>query len=478
MSFRLSCAVGLLGISIAMAHGQTQEFVPGEVLVKFTATSASARALAANALPGAHVVRDIGGIDVSLVQLPSGVSVHQAVAFYSGMSGVAFAEPNGIMRALYVPNDPLFGTDQWGPQKIKCPEAWDVNTGDPGVVIAIIDTGVDYDHPDLVGKTVPGWDFVNGDNDPMDDQGHGTHCAGIAAANTDNATGMAGVGFNCSIMPVKVLDSAGFGSWADIASGIDFASTNGAHVLSLSLGGGGGSAALELAVNNAWANNRLVVVAAGNDNTTAPSYPAYYTNSLAVASTTSTDARSGFSNYGSWVDVAAPGSDIISTRFGTYQSLNGTSMACPHVAGLGGLLFAHLGTNTPASTIRQRIESTCDPVGNFVVKGRVNAFKALTGATGVGPKVKTITATPRVIRPGQRSRILVTLDANAPAGGTLVGISTNSFAAQVPTSVRVPTGRKTVEVIAIGAPTSNSRRVDIKFAIGRNSKTVSILVQP
>lgn len=479
MEFRLCGVAGLLAASVALASAQTQEFVPGEVLVKFSETSVHGRAAAASALLGATVERNIDGIGVSLVRLPPGVTVPQAVSFYSGMPGVVFAEPNGIMRAMFVPDDPLFGTDQWGPQKIKCPEAWDVNTGDPGVIIAIIDTGVDYNHPDLMGKTVAGWDFVNGDNDPMDDQGHGTHCAGIAAANTNNAVGMAGVGYNCSIMPVKVLDAGGFGSWADIASGIDFASANGAHVLSLSLGGGGGSAALELAVNNAWANNRLVVVAAGNSNTTAPSYPAFYTNSLAVASTTSTDARSSFSNYGNWVDVAAPGSDIISTRFGTYQYLNGTSMACPHVAGLGGLLWAQLGTNTPVSTIRQRIENNCDPVGNFVVKGRVNAFKALTGGGGgVVPKVASLVATPRVIRPGQRSRILVTLDQSAPAGGTLVNISTNANAVQIPSSVRVPAGRRSVEVIAIGSPTSGPRRVDVTFRIGRNSKMVSILVQP
>lgn len=478
MKLRSSFVLGLIAASVALANAQTYDYVPGEVLVKFDSANTQARSAAARALPGASLKREIGGIGVALVQLPPGVSVPQAISFYSGMSGVAFAEPNGIMQAMLVPDDPFFGTDQWGPQKISCPEAWDISTGDPGVIIAIIDTGVDYNHPDLTGKTVAGWDFVNGDNDPMDDQGHGTHCAGIAAASTNNATGMAGVGFNCQIMPVKVLDSGGFGTWANIASGIDFASTNGAHVLSLSLGGGGGSASLQLAVNNAWANNRLVVVAAGNSNTTAPSYPGYYTNSLAVASTTSTDARSGFSNYGPWVDVAAPGSDIFSTYLGSgYNRLDGTSMACPHVAGLGGLLFAHLGPNTPVSTIRQRIEKTCDPVGNFVVKGRVNAFRALTG-NAVQPKVRTVTATPRVIRPGQRSRILVTLDQPAPAGGTLIAISANSRAAQIPTSVRVPAGQRSVEVLAIGSPTSGPRRMDITFRIGRFSKMVSILVEP
>lgn len=478
MKFKLSCGVLALAVSTVFAHGQTAEFVPGEVLVKFTNSSASAGAVGANALIGASVIREIGGIGVSLVRLPASMSVQQAVNYYSGLPGVAFAEPNGIARASFVPDDALYATDQWGPQKINCPAAWDITTGDPGVIIAIIDTGVNLTHPDLVGKTVAGYDFVNDDTDPSDDQGHGTHCAGIAAANTNNATGIAGVGYNCSIMPVKVLGADGFGTYANIASGVDFAVANGAHVISMSLGGGGSSATLETAVNNAWANNILVVAAAGNSNTTAPSYPAYYASTIAVASTTTTDARSSFSNYGPWVDVAAPGSGIISTRFAGYDSLNGTSMACPHVAGLAGLLWSHLGTMTPVATIRQRIENNCDPVGNFVVKGRVNAFKALSDTGGSSPKVISATATPRVIRPGQRSRIIVTLDRNAPTGGTVVSIATSSRAASIPSTARVLAGRKTVEINAVGLPTNTSRRMDMTFSVGRSSKGASIIVQP
>jgi thermitase len=462
-----------------VATAQVQEYVPGEVLVKFAATSSQARASAASALLGATVKREIEGIGVSSIRLPPGVSVPQAVSFYNSMPGVEFAEPNGIVHAMFVPNDPLWGTDQWGPQKINCMGAWDLNQGDPNVVIAIIDTGVDYFHPDLAGKCTPGFDFVNNDNDPMDDQGHGTHCAGIAAANTNNGIGMAGVGFNCKIMPVKVLDSGGSGSWENIASGVAYASAQGANVLSLSLGGGGGSATLELAVNNAWANNCVVVAAAGNSNTTSPSYPAYYSNCIAVASTTSTDNRSSFSNYGDWVDVAAPGSSIISTRFGGYQYLDGTSMACPHVAGLAGLLWSQLGKQVSASTIRQRIENNCDPVGNFVIKGRINAYKSLlAGAAGPQPKVQTLTATPRTIKPGQRSVIVITLDQPAPAGGTTVNISLNSRAIDIPSSVRIPAGRRTAQVNALGLPTNSPRRVDARFSTGRSSKVVSILVQP
>lgn len=479
MKFRFVFAVASFAACIAFGQAQTQEFVPGEVLVKFANSSSSAGAVAANALIGASVKREIGGIGVSLIRIPPSITTQQAISYYSGLPGVAFAEPNGIMRATFVPDDPLYATDQWGPQKINCPEAWDINTGDPSVIIAIIDTGVNYNHADLAGKTVAGYDFVNDDNDPMDDQGHGTHCAGIAAARTNNATGMAGVGYDCSIMPVKVLNAAGSGSWADIASGIDFAVANGAHVISLSLGGSVASATLETAVNNAWAANRLVVAAAGNLGNSSKFYPAHWHNSLAVASTTSTDARSSFSNYGSWVDVAAPGSSIISTRFDGYEYLDGTSMACPHVAGLAGLLWSQLGTATPVSTIRQRIENNCDPVGSFVVHGRVNALKALMGGGVSTPKVKTVAATPRQIRAGQRSRILVTLDKVAPAGGTQLTIQTSSRAASIASSARVGAGRRTVEITALGLPTPVARRMDIFISVG-NTPPVSttIIVQP
>jgi subtilisin family serine protease len=279
-------------------------------------------------------------------------------------------------------------------------------------------------------------------------------------------------------MPVKVLNSAGNGSWADIASGIDFASTNGAKVISMSLGGSGGSATLQTAVDNAWANGVLVVAAAGNSNTTAPSYPAYYSNCIAVASTTNTDARSSFSNYGPWVDVAAPGSNIYSTYLGVgYTSLNGTSMACPHVAGLGGLLWSYLGVNTPVATIRQRIENNCDPVGNFIVHGRVNALKALTGGASV-IGLSAISANPRVIHNGQRSTFTVTLSRAAPTGGALLLISTSSRAASIPSSIRVPAGRRSATFFALGLPTTTDRRVDVTVSSGSSSVGTSILVKP
>lgn len=360
------------------------EIVDGEILVKFR-SGAQMAAPIDHARIGARPIETLRRLDVQRVALPKSVSINQALAHYRSLPSVEFAEPNYIAHHYQMtPNDPSYGS-QWALPKISAPTGWSITTGSTGVTIAIIDTGVDKNHSDLVGKLVPGYDFVNNDSDADDDNGHGTHCAGIAAALTNNGIGVAGVDWNARIMPVKVLNASGSGSYTGIANGITWAADNGAKVISMSLGGGSGSSTLESAVNYAASKGVVIVAAAGNSNTTAPSYPAYYAACIAVGSTTSTDARSSFSNYGaSWVDVAAPGSSIYSTYDGnTYATLSGTSMSTPHVAGLAGLLFAKHGTSASASTIRNAIEQNCDNVGTWVAYGRINVAKAL-GATGGG----------------------------------------------------------------------------------------------
>ncbi len=365
--------------AVAQSRG---EFAPGELLVKF---SADAGPLAAETLRQlrATVVGDLRQIGVVHLRLPAVVPVESVLPWLDALAHVDFAEPNFLCEAVHVPNDTSYGS-QWGPPKIACEAAWDLEQGDAATVIAIIDTGVDKNHSDLAAKLVAGYDFVNNDGDADDDNGHGTHCAGIAAARTNNSQGVAGVGYDCSVMPVKVLNSGGSGTWAAVANGINWAADNGAHVASLSLGGTSGSSTLEAAVNYAWANNVVVIAAAGNNGTTTPFYPAWYGNCIAVASTDSNDARSSFSNYGSWVDVAAPGSGIYATYDGnSYASLSGTSMAAPHVAGEAGLLWSFLGTGaTTNAVIRARIEDNTDPVGSFVIHGRINVNAALLDGGG------------------------------------------------------------------------------------------------
>lgn len=225
---------------------------------------------------------------------------------------------------------------------------------------------------------INGYDFVDGDRNPNDANGHGTHCAGIAAASTNNGIGIAGTAPNASIYAVRVLDASGSGSLNDVADGVVHAADNGAKVISLSLGSTGASSTLEDAVNYAWDKGSVVVAAAGNAGNTVKNYPAAYSNAIAVASTDRNDRKSSFSTYGSWVDVAAPGSDIYSTYpTNTYSSLSGTSMATPHVAGVAGLLASQGKSN---SSIRSAIQDSADKIsgtGNYWIHGRVNANNAV-----------------------------------------------------------------------------------------------------
>lgn len=248
------------------------------------------------------------------------------------------------------PNDPYYSVYQWGPPQVNAPLAWAQSTG-AGVTIAVVDTGVDLNHPDLASKIVAGWDFANGDSVPQDDHGHGTHVAGIAAAATDNQLGVAGLGWDASIMPVKVLDSYGYGYNTDIANGISWAVDRGAQVINLSVGGEVWSQVLQDATDYAFSQGALVVAAAGNCGdltdyypcqTHNPTfYPAANPNVLAVGATTASDMRASFSEYGYFVDVTAPGVDIYSTLWNdSYESLSGTSMASPLVAGVAALAWA------------------------------------------------------------------------------------------------------------------------------------------
>lgn len=294
--------------------------------------------------------------------------------------------------ARLIPNDSYF-TYQWGLHNtgqsgglvnadINAPEAWYITTGSTNVTLAVLDTGVSLSHPEFSGRLVAGWDFANNDSNPDDDHGHGTHVAGIAAATGNNARGIAGVSWRTRIMPVKVLNANGSGSHSMIINGIQFAANNGAHVINMSLGGTSYSQAMQDAINYAHNRGVLVVAAAGNcggsnysqngcsyQNQT--NYPAAMNRVLAVAATTRTDTRSSFSNQGSYVDIAAPGSDIYSTWPGnSYKYQSGTSMAAPFVAGLATLIRARYPSYTPAQVAQAIVHNAVD-LGS---PGRDNAF--------------------------------------------------------------------------------------------------------
>lgn len=309
---------------------------------------------------------------IYLLELETRQDVLDAVKAFQNSPEVEWAEPDYIARCASenstqlrttTPNDPLLPS-QWGLSKIHAPDAWDVVTGTSTVVIAVLDSGIDKTHPDLSGKLwvnpgeipgngidddnngyiddVNGWNFVNNNNDPSDDNGHGTQVAGIAAAATNNGLGIAGMCWNCKIMPVKVMQSSGIANYSDITTGVWYAAQKGAEVINLSLGGYGNSSALHAAIQEAVNTYGAVVVGgAGNDNLNAAFYPAAYDEVLAVAGTTATDEKATLSNYGTWVDVSAPAINITTTFLGgDWGPVNGTSFAAPFVSGLAGLLHS------------------------------------------------------------------------------------------------------------------------------------------
>lgn len=326
------------------------------------------------------VMDTIPGIGVQVVEVPRGQALARARA-YASHPLVAYAEPDYVAGVVGEPDDPHLWY-QWGLHKVEAPAAWETTTGSAGVSIAILDTGVDSNHPDLAAKVVSHVNFTDSST-ANDIHGHGTHVAGIAAASTNNSIGVAGLGYDSSIMNVKVLSDDGFGYYSWIADGIVWAADNGAQVINMSLSGDSASSTLEQAINYAWSQGVVVVAAAGNQGGSTPRYPAYYANCIAVAATDSDDARASWSNYGSWIDVAAPGVSIYSTVKGTgYANKSGTSMAAPHVAGLAALLFTVVsddnGNGRLNDEVGARIKATCDDIGvSGIGAGRINAARAV-----------------------------------------------------------------------------------------------------
>jgi thermitase len=282
---------------------------------------------------------------------------------------VAPVAPDHVATATAVrPNDPGYPA-QWGVTMTRVNEAWAATRGAARVTVAVLDTGVNR-LPDLAARMLPGHDFVNNDNDPTDDNGHGTMAASVIAATGNNGTGVAGVCWYCTILPVKVLGKDGNGSYSKIAEGIRYAADRGATVLSLSLGGNDDSELLRDAVAYAAAKGTLVVAAAGNHGSSKPHYPAAVPSVLSVGGVTPTGARYSWSNYGSWVDIVAPGCNRAQGVNGAVSDYCGTSSATPFVAGVAGLI-ASTELQPSAAVIRSAL------VGG-AVNGRVDALGALS----------------------------------------------------------------------------------------------------
>ena len=296
------------------------DYIAGELVVRFKASADRVGRASVLRETGAERKRWLGVPGAELLALPHGMSVQEGVREFKGKRDVLYAEPNYVYQASAIPNDArfgeLWGLNQAGDHDIDAPEAWDVTTGSSGVKVAVVDTGVAYDHPDLAQNMVPGHDFFANDNDARDEEGHGTHVAGTIGARGNNGIGVAGVNWTVSLMPVRVLGPTG-GTTASVTNGFAYAAANGAKVVNASLGGGGYSQLMKDAIDAA-AGSTLFVVAAGNDgedNDDLPTYPCNYTsvNLICVAATSENDALADFSNFGAEsVDLAAPGTDIVS----------------------------------------------------------------------------------------------------------------------------------------------------------------------
>lgn len=333
-------------------------------------------------------------IDTGSVMLAGYMSdPEEMLESYRNDPAVEAIEPNYVYKTLKTPNDPLVN-NQWAWEVADVYTAWDTTEGSSQTIVAVIDTGVDLDHPDLDANIIAGYDFVGSDALADDPNGHGTHVAGTIAAETDNGIGGAGFCPNCKIMPLRALNQYGSGSLSDIAAAIIYATDNGADVINLSLSSTASSVILRRAVDYAWENGVFVTCAAGNSGVSSRNYPAAYGNCVAVAATTSNDQRASFSNYGTWVELTAPGQSIYSTYpNGQYANFSGTSMAAPHVAGLAGLLSSQGLTH---NQIRQKLCSTADQISGTSSRwtcGRIDAAKAVAN-NGNQPATPTPTPTP------------------------------------------------------------------------------------
>lgn len=312
-----------------------------QVVVKFTNELRDQQLAQINSDLQASVIHHVGNTYV--FQSVSN-SVEDMMSYFQAWD-IVFVEPhflymtNEVTPPQYIPNDVLFESYQWNLPMINTINGWDLSRGSSDVIVAVIDTGIDLNHADLAHNLVEGINVIDQTAAPLDDVGHGTHVAGVIAATVNNYEGVAGMSWYNKVMPIKALDHTGAGSTYAVAQGIIWATDNGAKVINMSLGNYIPSQFLHDAIQYAYERDVVLVAASGNDDTIEPGYPAAYPEVLAVAATNAYQQRASFSNYGDYIDVAAPGEHIASTYpDNEYAAMSGTSMASPHVAALAAMI--------------------------------------------------------------------------------------------------------------------------------------------
>lgn len=299
---------------------------------------------------------------------------------FNRFSEITAFEPDHAADVSAIPDDIKFDR-QWGLEKIQAAHAWDITRGSEDIIIAILDTGIDSNHPDLAGKVITRKNFSRSFT-VEDVNGHGTHVAGIAAAVANNGLGIAGLACQARLMNVKVLDDTGSGSYSGISQGIIWAADNGADVINLSMYGGLESMTLKQAVDYAWNKGVVVLSAAGNGGNSNPAYPAYYDTCISVTAVNPIDRLYSFSNYGAWVDIAAPGESQSTLPENTYGTRMGTSMAVPFASGLAALALTIAedsnGDGKLNDEVRAALIKGCDEIGiTGAGAGRINAWRTL-----------------------------------------------------------------------------------------------------
>lgn len=377
-----AAAATLASAAPPMANGH----VSGRLLAQPVIGANPGNVQVALARAGARLQDTISRLNIHILQVPEPAADQVAAALMK--TGLfTFVEPDFVAHGAataVVPNDPDYSS-QWHLATIQAPYAWGVTTGVSGAPIAVIDSGADGTHPDLSSKLVAGWNFVTGTSTTADDYGHGTAVAGTAAAATNNATGVAGVSWLNPIMPLLVLDSTGSASYSNIASAITYAADHGARVINISLGGSSASSTLQSAVNYAWNKGSVVFAAAMNNSTSTPYYPAACTYVVAVSATEPNDTLASFSDFGSYIDLSAPGDNILTTmNGGGYGYWYGTSFSSPIAAATAALVLS-LRPGLSASSLVTLLEQNSDDLGTpgwdqYFGYGRVNAYKAVLAA--------------------------------------------------------------------------------------------------
>ena len=485
------CAVIATLTSTAVLHAVSADSVPGRILVKPRSDVNESDLQQLFASHGVQQHATIHQINVRILNVPEAARDHVLEALQHNAK-IEFAEPDATVAPDFIPNDPGY-FNEWHLSIIQAPQAWDITKGSSGVVIAILDTGVDGTHPDLSPNLVPGWNFYDNNADTSDVVGHGTAVAGTAAAAGNNAAGVASVAFNCRFMPIRISDPTGTAAYSTIASALTYAADHGARVANISFKATD-SSTVTSAAQYFQSKGGVTTVSAGNDSTfdTAKDNPYI----LTVSATTGDDILASWATTGNNIDLAAPGQGIITTiRGGGYSTWAGSSFSAPIVAGVAALVIS-ANPSLSGSQVQDILKQNADDLGAAGWDpsygwGRVNAYKAVLAATGgAQPPADTTPPTANIIAPSNGSTVsgtvAVTVSTSDNVGVTKVEFYVNGSLANTAAAgsfswntTALPNGSCTLQALAYDAAgnvgTSSAVSVSVQnIVLDTTAPTVTI----